>query len=157
MTRRNWKALQPNSLRHAFELCKDHARERLNKSVEGIAEDMGLADHWVLYKYLQKGSMPANLIRPYELACGIDFVTRYLAASNGRLLVQIATGRKLTHADVVELHEHFATALKLLTEYYAKPGDPSAALAALTTHMEHVAWHRQNVAQHVNPQLDLQP
>ena len=155
MTRRNWKALQPSSLRHAFELCKDHARERLNKSVEGIAEDMGLADHWVLYKYLQKGSMPANLIRPYELACGIDFVTRYLAASNGRLLVRIATGRKLAHADIVELHEHFAMALKLLTEYYAKPGDPSAALAALTTHMEHVAWHRQNVAQHINPQLEL--
>lgn len=157
MTRRNWKTLQPSSLRHAFELCKDHARERLNKSVEGIADDMGLADHWVLYKYLQKGSMPANLIRPYELACGIDFVTRWLAGSGGRLLVQIATGRKLTQTDVVELHEHFATALKLLTEYYAKPGDPSAALAALTTHMEHVAWHRQNVAQHVNPQLDLQP
>ena len=155
MTRRNWKALQPSSLRHAFELCKDHARERLNKSVEGIAEDMGLADHWVLYKYLQKGSMPANLIRPYELACGIDFVTRYLAASNGRLLVQIATGRKLAHADIVELHEHFAMALKLLTDYYAKPGDPSAALAALTTHMEHVAWHRQNVAQHATPQLEL--
>ena len=156
MTRRNWKALQPSSLRHAFELCKDHARERLNKSVEGIAEDMGLADHWVLYKYLQKGSMPANLIRPYELACGIDYVTRWLAGSGGRLLVQIATGRKLVHADIVELHEHFATALKLLTDYYAKPGDPSAALAALTTHMEHVAWHRQNVAQHINPQLDLQ-
>lgn len=155
MTRRNWKALQPSSLRHAFELCKDHARDRLNKGVERIADDMGLADHWVLYKYLQKGSMPANLIRPYELACGIDYVTRYLAASNGRLLVQIATGRKLTHADVVELHEHFATALKLLTDYYAKPGDPSAALAALTTHMEHVAWHRQNVAQHINPQLEL--
>ena len=157
MTRRNWKALQPTSLRHAFELCKDHARERLNKSVEGIADDMGLADHWVLYKYLQKGSMPANLIRPYELACGIDYVTRYLAASNGRLLVQIATGRKLTHGDIVELHEHFAKAVQLLTSYYAKPDDPSAALAALTTHMEHVAWHRQNVAQHINPQLDLQP
>lgn len=155
MKRRNWKALQPSSLRHAFELCKDHARERLNKSVEGIAEDMGLADHWVLYKYLQKGSMPANLIRPYELACGIDFVTRYLAASNGRLLVQIATGRKLTHTDIADLHEHFATALKLLTDYYAKPGDPTATLAALTTHMEHVAWHRQNVAQHINPQLEL--
>ena len=155
MTRRNWKALQPSSLRHAFELCKDHARERLNKSVEGIAEDMGLADHWVLYKYLQKGSMPANLIRPYELACGIDYVTRWLAGSGGRLLVQIATGRKLVHADIVELHEHFATALQLLTSFYAKPEDPSAALAALTTHMEHVAWHRQNVAQHMNPQLEF--
>ena len=155
MTRRNWKALQPSSLRHAFELCKDHARERLNKSVERIADDMGLADHWVLYKYLQKGSMPANLIRPYELACGIDYGTRWLAGSGGRLLVEIATGRKLTHADIVELHEHFATALKLLTSFYAKPDDPAAALAALTTHMEHVAWHRQNVAQHINPQLEL--
>jgi hypothetical protein len=157
MTRRNWKTLQPTSLRHAFELCKDHARDRLNKGVERIADDMGLADHWVLYKYLQKGSMPANLIRPYELACGIDYVTRWLAGSGGRLLVDIATGRKLSHADIVELHKHFATALELLTQFYAKPTDPSATLAALTTHMEHVAWHRQNVAQHINPQLDLQP
>jgi hypothetical protein len=156
MTRRNWKTLQPTSLRHAFELCKDHARERLNKSVERIADDMGLADHWVLYKYLQKGSMPANLIRPYELACGIDYVTRWLAGSGGRLLVDVATGRKLLQADIVELHKHFATALELLTQFYATPNDPSATLAALTTHMEHVAWHRQNVAQHINPQLDLQ-
>lgn len=155
MTRRNWKALQPTSLRNAMELCKDHAREKLNKSVERIAEDMGLPDHWALYKWLQNGRMPLVLVRPYELACGIDYVTRWMAASNGRLLVDIATGRKLIHADIVELHEHFATALKLLTEYYAKPGDPSAALAALTTHMEHVAWHRQNVAQHVNPQLEF--
>ena len=157
MTRRNWKALQPTSLRNALELCKDHAREKLNKSVERIADDMGLADHWVLYKYLQKGSMPANLIRPYELACGIDYVTRWLAASSGRLLVEIATGRNLTHADIVQLHEHFATALKLLSSFYSRPDDPTAVLAALTTHMEHVAWHRQNVAQHINPQLDLQP
>lgn len=155
MTHRNWKALQPTSLRHAFELCKDHARERLNKSVERIADDMGLADHWVLYKYLQKGSMPANLIRPYELACGIDFVTRWFAGSDGRLLVEIATGRKLIHTDIVELHKHFATALELLTQFYIKPDDPTATLAALTTHMEHVAWHRQNVAQHINPQLEL--
>lgn len=155
MTRRNWKALQPSSLRNALELCKDHAREKLNKSVERIAEDMGLPDHWALYKWLQNGRMPLVLVRPYELACGIDYVTRWMAASNGRLLVQIATGRKLTHADIVELHEHFATALQLLTSFYAKPEDPSAALAALATHMEHVAWHRQNVAQHINPQLEF--
>ena len=78
-----------------------------------------------------------------------------MAASNGRLLVQIATGRKLNHTDVAELHEHFAKALQLMTEFYAKPGDPAETLAALTTHMEHVAWHRQNVAQHANPQLEL--
>ena len=155
MTRRNWKALQPSSLRNALELCKDHARDVLNKSVEGIAADMGLADHWSLYKWLQNGRMPVNLVRPFEIACGIDFVTRWQAASSGRLLVEIPTGRKLNHNDIVELHTNFGTALKLLTEFYAKPGDPAATLAALTSHMEHVAWHRQNVAQHANPQLEL--
>ena len=119
------------------------------------AERMGLADHWSLYKWFQNGRMPLVLLRPYELACGVDYVTRWMAASNGRLLVQIATGRKLNHTDVAELHEHFAKALQLMTEFYAKPGDPAETLAALTTHMEHVAWHRQNVAQHANPQLEL--
>lgn len=155
MKRRNWNNVQPTSLRQALELCKEHARERLNKSVERIAEEMGLADHWSLYKWLQNGRMPLVLLRPYELACGIDFATRWLAGSSGRLLVQVATGRKLTHADIVELHEHFAKALQLLTQYYAQPDDPAEALAALTTHMEHVAWHRQNVAQHINPQLEF--
>ena len=44
MSRRNWKTLQPTSLREAMELCKDHARERLNKGVERIADDMGVSD-----------------------------------------------------------------------------------------------------------------
>ena len=153
--RRNWKRLQPTSLRHALELCKDFAKERHNLSVERIAERMGLTDHWTVYKWIQTGRIPANMIRPYEVACGIDYVTRWMAASNGRLLVQIATGRKLNHTDVAELHEHFAKALQLMTEFYAKPGDPAETLAALTAHMEHVAWHRQNVAQHANPQLEL--
>ena len=35
--------------------------------------------------------------------------------------------------------------------------DPMAdqQLVALRQHLEHVAWHRQNVAQHINPQLEL--
>lgn len=155
MTRRNWKRIQPTSLRQALELCKDHARDVLNKSVEGIAADMGLADHWSLYKWLQNGRMPVNLVRPFEIACGIDFVTRWQAASSGRLLVEIPTGRKLNHNDIVELHTNFGTALKLLTEFYAKPGDPAATLAALTSHMEHVAWHRANVATHQTPELEF--
>jgi hypothetical protein len=154
--RRNWKALQPTSLRAALELCKDHARERINKSVEQIADDMGLTDHWTIYKWFQTGRIPANLIRPYEQACGIDYVTRWLVASSGRLVVDVATGRNLNHADIVAMHEHFAGTLKLLTVFYANPGtDPAETLAAVTKHMEHMAWHRNNVAQHATPQLEF--
>ncbi len=39
--RRQWRRIQPISLRNALELCKDHARERLNRSVERVADEMG--------------------------------------------------------------------------------------------------------------------
>lgn len=153
--RRNWNRLQASSLRQALELCKDHARERLNKSVERIADDMGVTDHWSLYKWIQTGRIPGNLIIPYESACGINFVSRWLAASRGKLLVDIPTGRDLTESDVVELHNCFGSALQLLTDFYAGKGSPESALEALTTHLRQVAWHHANVTQHANPELDF--
>lgn len=152
---RNWKRLQPSSLRQALELCKDHAREVLHKSVERIADEMGLTDHWTLYKWLQTGRIPANLIPPYEAACGIDYVSRWLAASRGKLLVEIPTGRALMDADVVELHNGFGAALQLLTDFYAGKADAPATLEALTTHLQQVAWHHANVRQHATPELDF--
>lgn len=155
--RRNWKRVRPNSLRHALELCKDHAREKLNRSVERIAEEMGIPDHWTVYKWLQTGRIPAILIRPFETACGIDFVTRWLAGSSGRMLVDIPTGRSLKETDLVELHTGFSHALKLIADFYAGNADPEATVAALSTHLESVAWHRANVTQHSAPELDFDP
>lgn len=155
--RRNWKRLQPTSLRQALEFCKDHARAKLNRSVERIAEEMGITDHWTLYKWLQTGRIPANLIRPYEVACGADYVTRWIAASAGKLLVDMPTGRALNGTDVVALHNGFGTALQLLTAFYAKIGEPAETMAALTAHLEDIAWHRANVEQHLQPAFDFSP
>lgn len=147
--------MRATSLRHALELCKDHAREKLNRSVERIAEEMGIPDHWTVYKWLQTGRIPAILIRPFETACGIDLVTRWLAASSGRMLVDIPSGRALKDTDLVELHTGFSQALKLITDFYAGNADPEDTVAALTTHLENVAWHRANVTQHSAPELDF--
>ena len=92
-----WNKLAPNSLRHALELCKDYAREVRNLSVERIADEMGVTDHWSLYKWMQNGRMPVNLVRPFESACGINYVSRWIATSGGKLLVELAGGR-LGHA-----------------------------------------------------------
>lgn len=153
--RRSWKRLQPNSLRHALELCKDHARARLNRSVERIAEEMGITDHWTVYKWLQTGRIPANLIRPFETACGIDYVTRWLVASSGRMLIDVPTGRALHPTDLIELHNGFSIALQLLMDFYAGKAAPAATAGALTAHLEQVAWHRGNVAQYMAPELDF--
>ncbi len=152
---RNWKRMQATSLRHALELCKDHAREKHNKSVERIADEMGVPDHWAVYKWIQSGRIPANLIRPFENACGIDYVTRWLAVSAGKVMVDVPSGRNLNGTDVVTLHNGFGTALQLLTDFYAKKVDAGQTLAALTAHLEDVAWHRANIAQHSQPEFDF--
>lgn len=155
VTARRWKRVQPTSLRHALELCKEHAREQLNRSVERIADEMGLADHWAVYKWIQSGRIPANLIRAYESACGARYVTQWIAASAGLMLVDVPRGRQLTGVDVVELHNGFGEALQVLTDFYAGKATPETAIEALTAHLNDVAWHRENVGKHHTPELDF--
>lgn len=156
MSRRNWKRIQPTSLRNALELCKDHAKERHNLSVERIAESMGLTDHWTVYKWIQSGRIPANMIRPYETACGIDYVTRWLAASSGRLLIDIPTGRKADAADMQALQELLNTAVGQLLQFYGGKAEAGDTLAAIQQAMEGLAWHRGNVQKHAQPELDFE-
>lgn len=156
MSRRRWKQIRPTSLRHALELCKDYARENHNKGVERIADQMGLPDHWALYKWLQSGRMPANLIRPYEQACGCDYVTRWIAASAGRLTIDIPTGRQCAAQDMQALQELLTTAAGQLLAFYAQRNDADQTLAAIQAAMEGLAWHQGNVKQSQQPQLELE-
>ncbi|TWC74425.1 hypothetical protein FBY10_101115 [Pseudomonas sp. SJZ103] len=156
MNRRRWKNVRPTSLRHALELCKDFAIDAHNKSVQRIADEMGLPDHWALYKWLQTGRMPANLIRPYERVCNCDFVTRWIAASAGRLTIEMPTGRNCTAQDTQVLQELLTTAAGKLLAFYAKNSEADETLAAIQAAMEGLAWHRGNVSQSQHPQLELE-
>lgn len=155
MSRRNWKHIQPTSLRQALELCKDHAKERHNLSVERIAERMGLADHWTLYKWFQNGRMPLNLVRPFESACGIDFVTRWQTASAGKLLIDMPSGRNCDAADIQTLQETLNTAVGHLLQFYSGKSEAADTLVVVQKAMEGLAWHRGNVEKHAQPELDL--
>ncbi|MBA1271622.1 MULTISPECIES: hypothetical protein [Pseudomonas] len=156
MNRRYWKNVQATSLRGAMELCKDFAKEAHNKSVERIAIDMGETDHWTLYKWFQTGRMPANMIRPFEQACGCDYVTRWINASAGRLTIDIPTGRRCTAKDTQALQELLTTAAGKLLAFYAKTCEAEETLAAIQAAMEGLAWHRGNVSQSQQPQLELE-
>ena len=155
MSRRNWKRTQPTSLRNALELCKDYAREKHNLSVERIAERMGEADHWTLYKWIQNGRIPAVRIPAYEAACGIDFVTRWLAGTSGKLLIEVPSGRKVKATDVAALQESLHSTVSALMDFYNGKAETETTLAAVTNALESLAWHRGNVEQHNQPQLDL--
>lgn len=71
-----WKRYQPTSCRDALHQCKAYAQEARNLSVERIADQMGLPDHWALYKWIESGRFPFVLIPAYESACGINQIGR---------------------------------------------------------------------------------
>ncbi len=157
MSRRNWKRWQPATLRDALKGCKDFALERHNLSVERIAERMGLEDHWALYKWIANGRMPLVLVPAYEHACGINLVSRWMAATDGKLLVDIPKGQQAQAADMVELNTGFAQALQLLTDFYqgGDKADAAATLDALRNHLQQVAAHHHNVAAYATPELEF--
>ncbi len=139
-----------------MEYCVDYAKDRKdqNLSVERIADLMGIDSHFTLYKWIANGRLPAIMIRPFENACGIDFVTRYLAHSSNRLLVPIPTGKK--PESINELNCVIADAGALIARFYFDGQvEKGEVIAAITTAMEGLAFHRNNIEKNDQPELEL--
>lgn len=156
MTRRNWKLARPASLTEALRLCIEYAKDRHNLSVERVADRMG-ASHDSLYKWVASGRLPANLLLAFESACGCHFASIWQAMAAGKLVIDMPTGSKAGHTDMVALNSGFASALQLLTDFYAAPCQAStgAVLAALTAHLQQVSWHHANVEHSSTPEFDF--
>ena len=156
MTQASWKNRQPSSLRQAMEWCLEHARVRHNRSVDRVADLMGIANKWAIYKWLESGRLPAILIRPFEEACGVDYVTRFVGASAHKLLIDIPTGKRTSETDINSLQGSFTEAVSLLLKFYGGKANADETLSALTTTMSHLAWHRGEVERNRNPELDFE-
>jgi hypothetical protein len=153
MSRRNWKRVQPHSLRDAMDLCLEYAREKHNQSVDTIADTMGLASKWTLYKWVQEANLPSRMIRPFEHACGIHLVSRWLVVSSGKLVVDMPKGRKQGPEDIQALQEATHEAIGALIKFYNDQADADTALAAVQTALERLAWHKINVEKSHQPEL----
>lgn len=152
--KRNWKRLQSSSLRESFRLCKDHGIEEKRLSVERLAELMGKTPDW-LYKCMADGSMPANLIPAFETFCGADFVSRHLAVSSGKLVIEAPIGRACDATDMQALQEILNDAVGKLLAFHAGKADAESVIATVTNAMTKLAWHRQNAANRAQPELNL--
>lgn len=136
-----------------MDLCLEFARERHNRSVDSVAELMGEVNKWTLYKWMEAGSLPARLIKPFEHACGIDFVSRWLAMSGNKLVIEIPKGRKGTMEDMQALQSTTHDAIGALMKFYDDKADAEATLAAVQTALERMAWHKGNVEKYRQPEL----
>jgi len=153
-----WKRYMPTGCRDALHKSKEYAREAHNLGVEGIAEQMGLPDHWTIYKWIESGRFPAVLLPAFEAVCGINLTSRWLAASQRRLLVDMPIGKAAAEDDLVQLGTGFQHAVQLLSDFYKTNGaaaDPTPVLEALRSHLESVAHHHANVFRFSQPELDF--
>lgn len=155
MSRRNWRTVNPRSLREAIELCKDYALEKHRRSVERIAELAGEESQWTVYGWLRDGSIPGKKIHAFQHACGCDFITRYLAHSSGLLLVPIPPGRRIDVDDVHRLQSTLNSAVSALLGFATGSMDADQVANEITTAMEALAWHRENAQRSHQPELDL--
>lgn len=153
--RRNWKRIRPTSLPHAMELCLDHARERLNRSVDNVADLMGVTNKWNLYKWVQSGNLPARLIPPFEAACGINFISLWLASGANKLLIDIPTGKNVSPTSLAVMQQNFSQAFAHLANFYEQQTEPDDTLFALQLTMGDIGWHHANVSTYAQPELDF--
>lgn len=153
--KRNWKRVRATDLLHALELCTEHARETKNLSVQRIADTMGEKTHHTIYKYLENGGMPLLKLRNFENVCGANYVTRWLAASAGLLVIDIPHGSSADGSDVVALQETLNDAVGALLAFYAGKFPAEQTLARITAGIEGLAFQRENVRKFEQPELDL--
>lgn len=154
MPSRNWKH-PPQSLQQALEACLNHARSKHRQSIERIAADMGLANHWNLYKWIESGRLPAVLIRPFELACRCNYVTRFLAHASHHLVIDIPTGKLPALNDLQTLQIASNEAMGALINFASGKIDAAVVIDTVTEALEHFAYQRENVRHAQQPELEL--
>ena len=155
MTARIWKH-PPQSIPEAMEACLNHALTRHRRSTDHVAADMGLSNKWTLYKYLESGRLPAVMIRPFEVACRADHVTRFLAHAAHRLVIDIPSGKLPAASDLAALQAATHEATGALINFAAGKADAASVIATVTAAMEQLAWHRENTARAAQPELELE-
>lgn len=155
MSRSRRTKRQPTSLRHAMELCLRHARSHGNRSVDRVADLMGLTSKWTLYKWLENSRLPANLIRPFEHACGADYVSAYIALSSGKFLIEVPTGQKVGDGAIHSLQASCTDAVGALLQFHQGELDAESTNAALMRAMQELAWHRGAVERTAEPEFDF--
>ena len=153
----NWKSRQAKigNLLSAIELSVEYARVKNNLSVERIAELMGIPSHWTLYKYMESGKLPANLIPTFEHVCGCSFVSEFLATRAGKIVIDIPRGKKATSKDINLLQQNFTRAIDALLDFYEHQGNEAETIGNINAVIADLAAHRSNVAMSSNPELCL--
>jgi len=152
---RFWKRRTPTSLRQAVDESIDYFKEAHNGSVEKISDLMGYSSVWSLYKDLADLKLKINQVKSFEHATGIDLLSRYYAATAGRISIELPTGKTAGADSLNELQAALNDAVGALLKFYSGQKSAEETLDQINTGMQELAWHRVNVTQHAQPELEF--
>jgi hypothetical protein len=154
MNKKRWTHRHPSTMQEAIRLCLDYALHKHNRSVAQVAELIGTSE-WVIYKWMSDGSLPSKRIRPFEFATDATYVTQHLAASAQKLVVDIPRGKSESQDTLMDLQNAVNTSVQLLCQFYKGDAEAGEVMAGITTAMNRMAGHRENVRKHLAPELPL--
>ena len=154
MARTYWKRIVPHNMNHALRLCQQHAAKERNMSTERIADKLRTTAD-TLYKWIANVRMPVDAIIAYEQACDINFVTQYLAHSQGMLLVPNPTGRKAANKELVDLQLFMTEVSALLIRCHQGDSNSQETIDAIKVLMQDLAFHQKKVEKQEQPQTEL--
>ena len=154
MRKHSRKSAPATSLREAFE--RNTAAADLNRRPAKVMADLMGVELKTYYRWLSDMSMPLNRVLQFEEFCGARYVSEYLCVTDGRrVVIDIPTGRRPNVTDLSGLQSAFADAVAILCRYYSAAQEQSEAIAALTLAMTQAAYHRENVAKDLAPELPV--
>ncbi|MBS0354044.1 MAG: hypothetical protein JSR83_09110 [Proteobacteria bacterium] len=154
MTRRSSKPV-PSSLKAAFEADKDRAYRHRRLNIERLAELMSVTPA-TLYKWIETDSMPVRALLAWQHLTGANNVVRYLASREGDVVISIPRGRAITSDDVHTLQATLHDATGALLGYMKGAADRDSTLSKLGQGLESLAWHRENLRNDIQPELNLE-
>jgi hypothetical protein len=154
MTARKWKPTKPaHSIGHATEMNLAHALKHQNRGIKTVAGLMGIKLD-TFYKQLAEDRIPVCAVAAFENACGAHYLTDFLSAQAGRLVVAMPTGRS-TPLNLAELQVFQSEVMALLMRCYERKANPRETADALTALLGEIAYQRANVLRMETPELDL--
>jgi hypothetical protein len=150
--RQSRKTRLATSLDEAIQMCADYAAEKLRRPPKVLADLMGVPLSTV-YRWLADSSMPLNRLRQFEAFCGCGYISEYLCAASGKIVINVPIGRGASVTTLAEAQTNSAHAFALLAKFYEKRASAEETVEALSITLSDLAYQRQNVAKHAEPEL----
>jgi hypothetical protein len=136
--------VQPD-LMVAVQACIAHAKAELFRNINDVADAMQTKPtRDALYKWVKSGRLPLAEIPAFELACGANQISEYLAACGGYLLIKAPVGQGLPQIEFARTQCQVAKAIFATSTALVDAGQTPDAISAISVAIKSlVAVHHQ--------------